>query len=188
MIIFNIIKTIYNIKNNNMKLSSYFSKDICNIINDYQYFKTFIDIWNYYHGLKLHIYLGMYGHTLRLSTIFAYNFHPISIICSYNINIQASHPTIVRIQIYKWDTYYIILYINSDEYHKLYLNLRKIKLNKISKILNDSFEIIHNNVFNINDFLKIKKYNEAFIDTDFMIKLYEHFKLDSYVLRMLKNN
>jgi hypothetical protein len=187
MIIINIIKTFYNIKNKNMELSSYFPKDICNIIDDYQYFRTFIDIWDYYYGIKLPIYIGMYGHNLKVSTIFTYHFNPINIICSYNhINIQTSQPTVIRI--YKWYTYYIILYIDLHEYCKLYLNLRKIKLNKILKILEDSFEIIHRNKFNINYFLKIKKYNQAFRDTKFIVKLYEHFKPDSYVLKMLKNN
>jgi hypothetical protein len=41
MIFYNIIKTIYNIKNNNMELLSYFSKDISDIILDYTCFETF---------------------------------------------------------------------------------------------------------------------------------------------------
>jgi hypothetical protein len=180
-----------------MDLLSYFPKDICNIIDDYQYFKTFMDMLKFenttYKQANIkYICNRAYKALMKVCT------ENIHISPTFNICCIANYDKIglITVTIYKSSEYIVIFdYINGannifmkytcSEICRICLLQHKFKI--IYEIFEDNIQIIPIHKFNIYDFLKIKKYNEAFRDSQFMIKLFSYFKQNSYVLRMLKD-
>jgi hypothetical protein len=182
-----------------MNLTLYFPKDICNIIVDYQYFKTFMDMLKFenttYKTYDFRHVCYKTHHVLFESSHCTEKIHISPTFNVYCISDYDKNGCRSTVTIYKCSQYIAIFHINNidDSIFTKYLcrkNCNECMLvydfEIICELFKDNFEIIPIHKFNIYDFLKIKKYSEAFRDTDFMISLFSYFKPNSYVLEMLK--